>query len=78
MAAFPDMVVRMDAVEQNGPGFVYHWTLVGTNTGPGGTGNRVHLSGYEQWIIGASGLIAKSLGHFDEAEYKRQLEGIFT
>jgi len=29
--------------------------------------------GYEEWTIGADGLIAKSLGHFDEAEYKRQL-----
>ncbi len=75
MSAFPDMVVRMDAVQQNGPGFIYRWTLIGTNTGPGGTGNRVQIGGYEEWVIGASGLISRSLGHFDEAEYKRQLEG---
>jgi hypothetical protein len=27
------------------------------------------------WTIGADGLILKSLGHFDEAEYQRQLNG---
>jgi uncharacterized protein (TIGR02246 family) len=78
MAAFPDMIVRMDAVEQNGPGFIYRWTLSGTNTGTGGTGNRVHISGYEEWVIGPSGLISQSFGHFDEAEYKRQLENVST
>jgi hypothetical protein len=51
----------------------YHWTLVGTNTGPGGTGNRVRISGYEEWTISPHGLIASSLGHFDEDEYARQL-----
>jgi hypothetical protein len=29
--------------------------------------------GYEEWTIGADGLIAESKGHFDEAEYQRQL-----
>ena len=75
MSDFPDLIVRMDSVEQRVGGFVYRWTLTGTNTGPGGTGNRVHISGYEEWTIGTKGLIAQSLGHFDEAEYKRQLGG---
>ena len=75
MSAFPDMVVRMDRVEQKGQIFVYRWTLEGTNTGPGGTGNRVRIGGYEEWVIGAGGLISRSLGHFDAAQYARQLEG---
>jgi len=55
----------------------YHWTLVGTNTGPGGTGNRVRIGGFEEWTIGDDGLIAASLGHYDQAEYDRQLaEGV--
>jgi uncharacterized protein (TIGR02246 family) len=73
MTAFPDMVVRMDALERAGDGYLYRWTLTGTNTGPGGTGKRVEISGYEEWTIGGDGLIAKSLGHFEEAEYRRQL-----
>jgi hypothetical protein len=75
MTAFPDMVVAMDALEPDGSGWRYRWTLRGTNTGPGGTGRRVRISGYEEWTIGADGLIARSLGHFDEAEYRRQLSG---
>jgi hypothetical protein len=75
MTAFPDMVVQMDSLGLGGGGITYHWTLTGTNTGPGGTGRRVRISGYEEWTIGPDGLIARSLGHFDEAEYQRQLEG---
>ncbi len=73
MTAFPDMVVTMDDVGFEGIGAVYRWTLTGTNTGPGGTGAPVHISGYEEWTLGQDGLIARSLGHFDEAEYERQL-----
>ena len=78
MTAFPDMVVQMDSLGLDGGGINYHWTLTGTNTGPGGTGRRVRISGYEEWTIGPDGLIARSLGHFDEAEYQRQLEGSAT
>jgi uncharacterized protein (TIGR02246 family) len=74
MTAFPDMVVEMNGVEMNGSGATYHWTLIGTNTGPGGGGNSVRISGYEEWRFGADGLIAESRGHFDEAEYERQLQ----
>jgi nuclear transport factor 2 (NTF2) superfamily protein len=73
MTAFPDMKVFMDALELEGERAIYRWTLVGTNTGPGGTGNRVRISGFEQWRIGADGLIAESQGHFDRTEYQRQL-----
>ena len=73
MAAFPDMVVTMDSVSIRGSWALYRWTLTGTNTGPGGTGKAVRVSGYEEWTFGADGLIAESKGHFDEAEYDRQL-----
>ena len=73
MSAFPDLIVQMDSIEQDGSGFTYRWTLIGTNSGPEGTGNHVRIKGYEEWTIGADGLISKSLGHFDEAEYTRQL-----
>jgi predicted ester cyclase len=73
MTAFPDLQVSMDDVTKNNH-TIYRWTLVGTNTGPGGTGKRVRISGYEEWRIGADGLIAESQGHFDSADYERQLE----
>lgn len=76
MTAFPDMVVRMDDVSLRDDGrAVFHWTWTGTNTGPGGTGRAVRISGYEEWTLDADGRILESLGHFDEAEYQRQVEG---
>jgi hypothetical protein len=73
MTAFPDMVVTMDGVGFTGDRATYRWTLTGTNTGPGGTGKAVRISGYEEWRLGPDGLIAESRGHFDEADYERQL-----
>jgi hypothetical protein len=74
MTAFPDMQVLMDDLLVQPAGVQYHWTLIGTNTGPGGTGNRVRITGFEEWTIGDDGLIAESQGHYDQAEYDRQLE----
>jgi len=74
MVAFPDMQVLMDDLVVHGDNAQYRWTLVGTNTGPGGTGRRVKISGFEEWTIGDDGLIAASLGHYDQAEYDRQVE----
>lgn len=73
MTAFPDMVVEMNRLERVGTQYRYHWTLTGTNTGPGGTGRTVRIGGYEEWTIGPDGLISASLGHFDAADYARQL-----
>ena len=74
MTAFPDMVVKMERVSQEGSHAVFHWTWTGTNSGPGGTGKSVRISGYEEWTFGADDLIGESKGHFDEAEYHRQLK----
>ena len=74
MTTFPDMVVTFDKLEPRPNAIAFHWTLTGTNTGPGGTGKRVRLSGYELWKIDKDGLIAESKGHFDTAEYERQLK----
>jgi uncharacterized protein (TIGR02246 family) len=75
MTAFPDMRVSMDDLVVNDNELRYHWTLTGTNTGPGGTGRPVRISGFESWHVGPSGLIERSQGHFDENEYSRQLRG---
>jgi ketosteroid isomerase-like protein len=74
MTAFPDLRVVMDDLVVLGNEAEYHWTLTGTNSGPGGTGHRVRVNGFEKWHIGADGLIASSQGKFDAAEYRRQLE----
>lgn len=73
MRDFPDMVVTFDKLRNTPRGTEFHWTFAGTNTGPGGTGNRVRISGYELWQIDKTGRIVKSKGNFDAAEYERQL-----
>ncbi len=77
MTTFPDMVVTFDKLDSQPNATAFHWTLTGTNTGSGGTGKKVRISGYELWKIDNDGLIAESKGHFDSAAYERQLkEGI--
>jgi uncharacterized protein (TIGR02246 family) len=79
MAAFPDMVVRMDSVldrGDRGDRAEFHWTWTGTNTGPGGTGRAVRITGYEEWTFGPDGLIRESRGHYDDAEYHRQVDRV--
>lgn len=74
MIAFSDLEVRMDRLDITADHIKYLWTLTGTNDGPGGTGNKVRISGFEEWIVDEDGLIAESRGHFDNEEYQRQLE----
>ena len=75
MHAFPDMVVEMQSVEGDGQRAVFHWRWTGTNAGPGGTGRAVDMRGFEEWTLDADGQIVESQGHFDEAEYARQVGG---
>jgi hypothetical protein len=36
----------------------------------------VRISGYEEWTFGKDGLIREAKGHFDEAEYQRQVTSL--
>src|SRR5690242_6225676 len=74
MTTFPDLEVIMDDLVCQGGLVIYKWTLSGTNSGPGGTGKHVRISGFEEWKFGVDGLIAESQGHFDGADYQHQLE----
>jgi uncharacterized protein (TIGR02246 family) len=73
MDAFPDLRVELDQLKSDGDTPEYHWTLTGTNTGPGGTGRAVRISGVERWTLGNDGLIAASLGSYDQADWDRQI-----
>ena len=71
MDAFPDLRVILDELRVKNDAAEYHWTLVGTHAA---SGNAVRVSGYEEWTL-ADGVIAASLGHFDQGEYDRQVSG---
>ena len=57
MSTFPDLTIVMDDLRVQEHCAEYHWTLIGTNAGPGGKGHRVRISGVEKWRIGADGRI---------------------
>ena len=73
MTAFPDLQLQMDSATIQADRAIYHWTFTGTNTGPGGTGNKVRFSGSEEWTFASDDLIANSKGQFDADDYRRQL-----
>lgn len=76
-ADFPDLVLYMDGIRTGGNKAIFLWTLEGTNSGPGGTGNRVRICGWQNWRLSDDLLIAEADGGYDEAEYDRQVrEGV--
>ena len=77
MTAFLDMIIAMDSLITNPNGTEFHWTSTDTNAGPGGIGNKVKANEFEVWKFSEDGLIQKSKGSFDAAEYNIQLkEGV--
>lgn len=73
---FPDLEVRMDDIRSSGTHAVYRWTLEGTNSSEGGTGNHIVVSGWEYWRYSDDGLIAESAGHFDGEDFQTQVDGL--
>lgn len=72
IAAFPDIEVIMDNLVLRDDGVVeYLWTFSGTSAE---TGDSVRVPGFEEWTIAPDGRIAESRGHYDQAEYDRQLQ----
>ena len=72
ISAFPDIEVFMDGLVLREDGIVeYRWTFTGTSAD---TGQSVRVPGYEEWTIAPDGLIAGSHGHYDQAEYDRQVQ----
>src|ERR1700755_584564 len=70
ITAFPDIEVFQDELVVIDDVVEYHWTFTGTSAE---TGQPVRIRGFEDWTMGVDGLIAASRGHYDEAEYERQL-----
>jgi uncharacterized protein (TIGR02246 family) len=72
---FPDLVLRMDDLRSGGKQAIFLWTLEGTNSGPGGTGNVVSIVGWQNWRLDDDGLIVAADGGYDAEDYERQIRG---
>src|SRR5271170_5918375 len=71
MTAFPDLQITLEDIFIVGESAEFHWTLTGVNSGPVGTGQRVCIKGFEEWRMGADGLISESQAHFSMVELQR-------
>ena len=74
-AEFPDLVLYMDDLRTGGNQAIFLWTLEGTHSGPGGTGNRVRISGWQNWRLSNDLLIEEADGGYDAEDYDRQVRG---
>ena len=70
MVDIPDMRVLFDSLVSSESTTQFHWTLVGTH---GASGNKIKVSGYEEWILSEDQLILESQGHFPSAIYEDQI-----
>ena len=71
MMDLPDMIVRFDSLVNDESGTEFHWTLIGTHEP---SGSMVDVKGHEEWEIGENNLILRSIGHFPDDDYSRQIE----
>lgn len=65
----PDLALVCDGARAMGDHMVYLWTFTGTHAG---TGNRLRISGVEEWDLDADLKVSASRGWFDPAEWARQ------
>ncbi len=70
MEAFPDLLITMRDIVEEDRSTVFYWNLKGTNTGPGGTGNRVDIDGCEVWRLNEENKIVEIKGYFDAEKMK--------
>jgi hypothetical protein len=73
MTSFPDLKLHMDSLVQDTTGYVFHWRMSGTNTGPDGTGYGMFIPAVERWTMAADGRIQVSNVTLDMAEYEQQV-----
>lgn len=73
MSAFPDLQVTCERMERVGNQWKWFWRMRGAFSGAGGTGKRIDIRGWEVLTLTLDGRINHAEGHFNQAEYDRQL-----
>lgn len=65
----PNLSLTCDDVRMSDRHVAFLWTFTGTNAS---SGNAMEVSGWEEWDLDGTGLIAESRGWFDANNYDRQ------
>ena len=71
-ADVPDLSLTCDEIRLAGNHAVYVWTFTGHHAG---TGNRLKVSGWEEWDLAEDLKVRASLGWYDGDDYARQVAG---
>ncbi len=73
---YPDFRIVVDNSSHQGDVAFLHWTVTGTNTGPGAfppTGERITTSGITMLRFADDGRISEEIAHYDTATVSSQL-----
>jgi ketosteroid isomerase-like protein len=73
MDEYPVIGLITDGLVRDGAIVHWHWTLVGRQSGRGGTGAPVRLQGSAAWRFGDDALLVESKARYDAADYEAQL-----
>jgi uncharacterized protein (TIGR02246 family) len=68
-ADVPDLTLECDGIRVAGDHVAYLWTFTGTHAA---TGNRLRVSGWEEWDLDNNRKVKTSRGWFDADDYARQ------
>jgi len=70
MTDLPDMRVTFDSLVNEPDRLEFFWTLTATHDK---TGNKINVSGSEEWTLSSDNFIQKSQGHFPTDQYNQQI-----
>ncbi|NKB29664.1 MAG: SgcJ/EcaC family oxidoreductase [Rhodobacteraceae bacterium] len=70
--AVPDLELTRDGFRSAGAHVLSMWTFTGHDAD---TGNRLSVSGWEEWDLNDAGQVQASRGWFDAQDYARQVAG---
>jgi len=69
--AVPDLSLQCDLARGAGAHILFAWTFTGHDAN---TKNPLKIHGWEEWDLDSEGLITRSNGWFDAAEFARQID----
>ena len=73
MRDFPDLYIQVNDVVVEGRGIVFYCNAIATNSGPGGTGNKINIEIHEIWTFDENGKFTEVRAYDDPEDFERQL-----
>ena len=73
MRDFPDLYIQVNDVVVEERGIVFYCNAIATNSGPGGTGNKINIEIHEIWTFDENGKFTEVRAYDDPEDFERQL-----